>query len=248
MGDASKLVEGLEEGGTVYKGTDGDAKSYRCGKSIYGQSKLSAELNVAIDAQVEAPGHGKWWLDGKTGFDKGYLKRKMCAIVTPEAQEGAKRMQPAKWLQVGSEVKAASPAVECVRLLQDPERVDGVKSEGMRAKREGEVLVEREAPPRHLGTCAVLRHGLLGNGQLPRLKRRVGLAGATLDLAADLGFWSGEVAGVARGPLLAEEVRWFLRHGVCMCCVLLASGALRLLCFMLLCSPRKVVLWLLIWR
>ena len=142
-GDASKLVEGLVAGGTVYKGTDGDAKSYRCGKSIYGQSKLSAELGVAIDAQVEAPGHGKWWLDGKTGFDKGYLKRKMCAIVTPEAQEGAKRMQPAKWLQVGSEVKAASPAVECVRLLQDPERVHGVKSEGMRAKREGEALVER---------------------------------------------------------------------------------------------------------
>ena len=142
-GDASKLVEGLVAGGTVYKGTDGDAKSYRCGKSIYGQSKLSAELSVAIDAQVEAPGHGKWWLDGKTGFDKGYLKRKMCAIVTPEAQEGPKRMQPAKWVQVGSEVKAASPAVECVRLLQDPERLHGVKSEGMRAKREGEALVER---------------------------------------------------------------------------------------------------------
>ena len=98
---------------------------------------------MAIDAQVEAPGHGKWWLDGKTGFDKGYLKRKMCAIVTLEAQEGKRRMQPAKWIQVGSEVKAASPAVECVRLLQDPERVHGVKSEGMRAKREGEALVER---------------------------------------------------------------------------------------------------------
>jgi hypothetical protein len=119
-GDAGKLVEGLVAGGTVYKGTDGDAKSYRCGKSIYGQSKLSAELGVAIDAQVEAPGHGKWWLDGKTGFDKGYLKRQMCAIVTPEAQEGPKRMQPAKWVQVGSEVKAASPAVECVRQRAPP--------------------------------------------------------------------------------------------------------------------------------
>ena len=85
-GDASKLVEGLEEGGTVYKGTDGDAKSYRCGRSMFGQSKLSEELNVTIDAQVEAPGHGKWWLDGKTGADKSSIKRRMCSIVTPEAQ------------------------------------------------------------------------------------------------------------------------------------------------------------------
>ena len=142
-GDPSKLVEGLEVGGSVLKDTDGDCKSYRCGKSIYGQSKLSAELGVSIDAQVEAPGHGKTWLDGKTGSDKRYCKRKMCSIVTPEAQEGAKRMCAAKWMQEGGgEVKAVSPAAECVRLLRAPERVAGVKGEGMRAKRESEVLVQ----------------------------------------------------------------------------------------------------------
>jgi hypothetical protein len=51
----------------IWKWTDGDAKSYQCGKSIYGQTILSSELSVSINAQVEAPGHGKWRLDGKTG-------------------------------------------------------------------------------------------------------------------------------------------------------------------------------------
>ena len=51
-----------------------------------------------------------------------------------------------------------------------------------------EVLVEREAAPRHLG-ARVLRYRLFGDGQLPRLERRVGFARATLDLAADLGLW-----------------------------------------------------------
>jgi hypothetical protein len=50
-GNPLDLVEGLSVGGTVLKGTDGAAVSYRCGKSIYGQSILSSELLVAIDAQ-----------------------------------------------------------------------------------------------------------------------------------------------------------------------------------------------------
>jgi hypothetical protein len=53
-GNPLDLVEGLTVGGTVWKGTDGAAVSYRCGKSIYGQLILSSELSVAIDAQVEA--------------------------------------------------------------------------------------------------------------------------------------------------------------------------------------------------
>ncbi len=75
-GDATKLVEGLEIGGTVWKGTDGAAVSYCCGKSIYGQAKLSALLHVTIDAQVDAPGHGKWWLDGKKRNGQALLPAK----------------------------------------------------------------------------------------------------------------------------------------------------------------------------
>jgi hypothetical protein len=36
-GDANNLVEGLSWNGTVWKGADGAAVAYRCGKSIYGQ-------------------------------------------------------------------------------------------------------------------------------------------------------------------------------------------------------------------
>ena len=79
-GDPLDLVEGLTVGGTVWKGTDGAAVTYRCGKLIYGQSILSSELSVAIDAQVEALGHGKWWLDGKTGSDKRFCQQCMCSI------------------------------------------------------------------------------------------------------------------------------------------------------------------------
>ena len=59
-GDALHLVEGLSVVGTVWKGTNSAATSYRCGKSIMGQGILSAKLGITIDAQVETPGHGKW--------------------------------------------------------------------------------------------------------------------------------------------------------------------------------------------
>jgi hypothetical protein len=49
-GNPLNLVEGLSVGGTVWKGTDSAAVSYRCGKSIFGQTMLSSELNVSIDA------------------------------------------------------------------------------------------------------------------------------------------------------------------------------------------------------
>jgi hypothetical protein len=58
-GSMTQLVKGLMVGGTVWKGTDSAATSYHCGKSIYGQGKLLAELHITIDVQVEAPGHGK---------------------------------------------------------------------------------------------------------------------------------------------------------------------------------------------
>ena len=90
-GDVTQCINGLELGGTVWKGTDGAAVSYRCGKSIYGQGLLSAELGISIDAQVEAPGHGKWWLDGKTGSDKCYCQQCMCAINTPEEADSDKK-------------------------------------------------------------------------------------------------------------------------------------------------------------
>ncbi len=53
------LVKGLDVGETVWKGMDGAAESYCYSKSAFGQTKLSSELSVAIDVQVEAPGAWK---------------------------------------------------------------------------------------------------------------------------------------------------------------------------------------------
>ncbi len=136
-----QLVKGLMVGGTVWKGTDGAATSYHCGKSIYGQGKLSAELHITIDAQAEVPGHGKWWLKGKTGSDKGYCQQCMCCILTPEMAQGGRQMLSAKWIEHDGINISMSPADECICLLGDPTRLNGIKSKGMRTKRDGRALV-----------------------------------------------------------------------------------------------------------
>ena len=88
-GNATQLVEELNDGGTVWKGTDGAAVSICCGKSIYGQAKLSSLLHATIDAQVEAPGHGKWWLDGKIGSGNNW---KICRLM-PKTEVDKKGVQ-----------------------------------------------------------------------------------------------------------------------------------------------------------
>ncbi len=62
----------------------------------------------------------------------------MCSIVTPEEEDnsGKQKMLNAKWIdRGGGDEVAVSPAAKCVRLLSDPERVSGIKSEGMWSKR-----------------------------------------------------------------------------------------------------------------
>ena len=142
-GNPLDLVEGLTVRGTVWKGTDWAAVMYRCGKSIYGQSILSPELLVAIDAQVEASCFGKWWLDGKMGSDKRFCQQCMCSIITPEATDSVKCMQSAKWIDCDRLLVAVSPAAECDHLLSNPTFLNGIKSKGMQAKQEGKALVER---------------------------------------------------------------------------------------------------------
>ncbi len=73
--------------------------SYRCSKSIYSQGKLSAELHITINAQVKAPGHGKWWLKGKMGSNKNYCQQCMYCILTPEMAQGGRQMLSAKWFE-----------------------------------------------------------------------------------------------------------------------------------------------------
>ena len=41
------------------------------------------------------------------------------------------------------DIVAVSPAAECVRMLSDPSRINGIKNEGMRAKQEATALVKK---------------------------------------------------------------------------------------------------------
>ncbi len=61
----------------------------------------------------------------------------------PNVADSGKQMLSAKWIERGGDAVAVSPAAECVRLLSDPARVSGIKGKGMRAKRKGKALVER---------------------------------------------------------------------------------------------------------
>jgi hypothetical protein len=140
-GCAMQLVDRLMVGGTVWKGTDSATTLYRCGKSIYGQGKLSAELHITIDAQVKALGHGKWWLNGKMGSDKRYCQQCTCCILMPETANGGRQMLSAKWIELIS--IAVSLADKCDRLLSNPACSNGIKSKGVRAKCEGRALVVR---------------------------------------------------------------------------------------------------------
>ncbi len=142
-GCATQLVNGLMVGGTVWKGTDGATMLCHCSKSIYGQGKLSAELHITINVQIKAPGHGKWWLDGKTVSDKRYCQQCMCCILTPEMAHGRRQMLSAKWIECDNITIAVNPADKCICLLSNPARLNSIKSKGMRSKRKGRALVMR---------------------------------------------------------------------------------------------------------
>jgi hypothetical protein len=51
-------------------------------------------------------------------------------------------MVTAKWIECDGAIAVVSPAAECVR-ISAPTRAHGIKSKGMRKKREGKALVER---------------------------------------------------------------------------------------------------------
>jgi hypothetical protein len=136
-----QLADGLIVGSTVWKGTDGAATLYHFGKSIHGQGRMLAELHSIFDAQVEAPGHGKWWLDGKTGSDKHYCQQCMCCIQTPEMANGRRQMLSGEWIVRDGITVAMSSADKCIHLLSDPMRLICIKSKGMWAKCKGRALV-----------------------------------------------------------------------------------------------------------
>ncbi len=79
-----------------------------------------AELHVTIDAQVKAPGHGKWLLARKTGPNKHYCRQCMCCILMPGMANGGMQMLSAKWIEHDGNTIAVSLANKCICLLSNP--------------------------------------------------------------------------------------------------------------------------------
>jgi len=77
---------------TVWDDTDGCSKQYRCGTAMYLVSVLAAHFGIVIDRAIGAPEHGKDLVDGLNATDKVYLRKMMCMVGTPEANDGKKRM------------------------------------------------------------------------------------------------------------------------------------------------------------
>ena len=103
---------------------------------------LSSELSVAINAQVEAPGHGKWWIDRKMG-SKSYCQQCMCSIITLEAADSGKHMLSTKWIDCSRVLVVVSPAAKCVCMLSNTTCINGIKIKGVRASCKGNGLMER---------------------------------------------------------------------------------------------------------
>jgi hypothetical protein len=65
----------------------------------------------------------------------------MCCILMPEMAQGGRQMLSAKWIERNGINISVSPADECIHLLSDSTYLNGIKSKGMRAKRDGRALV-----------------------------------------------------------------------------------------------------------
>jgi hypothetical protein len=149
-----KAIGELIAGLVIWDDTDGCGKQYRCGTAMYLLSILASTYGIVIDRAIGAPGHGKDIVDGLNATDKVYLRKAMCMIGTPEADDGAKRM--AAHAMLGD--KKMSLAVEAARLCSDPARISGVKAEGgKRQKREGEAKVKERHY--HVQDPTKVKHG-----------------------------------------------------------------------------------------
>ena len=132
--EQGKIVRGKS---TIWEHTDGCTKQYRCAKALYLLSSLAVEFQVAIDRQVDAPGHGKDVVDGLNAQDKVFLRKHMissCAASEPSKDPNAKVKMDAA--VVDGENKAISFAKQCVNICSQEARKMGVISHKKLNKRE----------------------------------------------------------------------------------------------------------------
>ena len=124
----------------MYDHTDGCTCQYRCATAIYFLSMLSFMFKITINQMVHAPGHGKDKVDGLNATTKRFLQQKMARTNLNNEQEEEKRMDP--WAMEGGASKCLPS--EAKRLLEDPDRKDGVVSAGKYQKRfDSQAVTER---------------------------------------------------------------------------------------------------------
>jgi hypothetical protein len=115
----------------IYDNTDGCCSQYRCATSVYLLTMLSSMFKVSIDRLVHAPGHGKDEVDGLNATTKRFLCEKMAVTQKDDGTDNYKRM--ADWAM--EQGKETCLSAEAVRLLEHPDRKDGVTCNGKYKKR-----------------------------------------------------------------------------------------------------------------
>ena len=109
------LKRNVMEGGksTMWDYTDGCAKQYRCAKALWLMSVQCTRHCIVIDRSVDAPGHGRGIVDGRSAITKNFLREKMRTICIPEDDEQNDKMNAHTMMGDSSQ----SFAKEAIRLL-----------------------------------------------------------------------------------------------------------------------------------
>ena len=112
--------------------TDGCQDQYRKATAMKLLCTLAMRYRCVIDRSIKAPGHGKDLVDGLNAVDKNFIAVKLQSTQGCDEATNDRKMRPEAMI----EGKEHSQAAECVRLLSDDSRKDGVVSDIKNRKRE----------------------------------------------------------------------------------------------------------------
>ena len=116
------LYRALPKKCVILDHTDGCAKQYRSGNTLYLLNILCLTYNVVIDRAVCDPGHGKSIIDGMNAVDKHYL-RKIMLVSGNTRHDNIETRASIFGMKGDSNV---SFAIECARLCSLNSRKHGV--------------------------------------------------------------------------------------------------------------------------
>jgi hypothetical protein len=137
---------------TRLKNTDGCAKQYRSGTSLYLMSQLVQRFpTIRIDAMIGAPGHGKDEVDGLNAVEKAHIQDQCVVVITPGINDTKRSMMAhTRTVNVtgtdtndGTEGTNVSIAAECIKICSHLDWVHRVISLGKYQKREANRKITR---------------------------------------------------------------------------------------------------------